>query len=53
MIRITLLIVIGALVVGGWTWARELEILDHPGTAHLQVMQDPGCDPSSNPSGGQ
>jgi hypothetical protein len=51
MIRITLLIVIGALVLGGWAWAREQEMLNHSSDVQMQEMQDASCDPSSNPSG--
>ncbi len=51
MFRITLLVAIAALVLGGWAWAREQEILNHPRDAQMQEMQDASCDPSSDPSG--
>ncbi len=51
MIRITLLVVVGALVLGGWARAREQEILNHSGDAQMQEMQSASCDPSSDPSG--
>ena len=51
MIRITLLVVIAGLVLGGWARAREEEILNHTGDAQMQEMQSASCDPSSNPSG--
>jgi hypothetical protein len=51
MIRITLLMLIGALVLGGWAWAREQEMLNHSTDVQLQEMQSASCNPSSDPSG--
>ena len=51
MIRITLLVVIATLVLGGWAWAREQEMLNHPKDVKMQEMEDPSCDPSSSSSG--
>ncbi len=51
MIRITLLVIIGALVLGGWARAREQEMLNHPANVKMQEMEDASCDPSSDPSG--
>ena len=51
MIRITLLVVIGALVLSGWARAREQEMLNHPHDVKMQQMEDSSCDPSSDPSG--
>jgi hypothetical protein len=51
MIRITLLVVIGALVLGGWARAREQEMLNHNKDVDVQEMQSTSCDPSSDPSG--
>jgi hypothetical protein len=51
MIRITLLILIGALVLGGWAWAREQEMLNHNADVQMQEMQSASCNPSSDPSG--
>ena len=51
MIRITLLAVIASLVLGGWAWAREQELLNHSSNVQMQEMQDASCDPSSSPSG--
>ncbi len=52
MNRITLLIIIGTLVVGGWAWAREQELLNHAANARLQEMEDASCDPSSDNGAG-
>jgi hypothetical protein len=51
MIRITLLVFIGALVLCGWAWAREQEMLNHNADVQLQEMQSASCNPSSDPSG--
>jgi hypothetical protein len=51
MIRITLLVIIGALVISGWAWAREQETLNHPRDVQMQQMEDASCDPSSSSSG--
>ena len=51
MIRITLLIATGALVLGGWAWARAQEMLNHSTDVQLQEMQSGSCNPSSDPSG--
>jgi hypothetical protein len=52
MIRITLLVLIGALVLGGWAMAREREMLNHHDDVQMQEMQEASCTPSSDPSGG-
>ncbi len=52
MNRTTLLIVIGALVLGGWAWAREQEMLNNGVNAKLQVMEGASCSPTSDNSGG-
>jgi hypothetical protein len=52
MIRITLLIIVGALVASGWAWARQQEMLNHSADVQMQEMQSASCPPSSNPSGG-
>jgi hypothetical protein len=52
MIRTMLLVLIGALVAGGWAWAREQEMLNHNADVKIQLMESSSCDPSSNPSGG-
>ena len=51
MIRITLLVLIGAVVLGEWAWAREQEMLNHSTDVQLQEMQSASCNPSSDPSG--
>ncbi len=51
MIRITLLAVIATLVLSGWAWAREQEMLNHPHDVKMEEMQSTSCDPSSTPSG--
>ena len=52
MIRITLLVVIGAVFCAGWAWAREQELLNHPASVQMQEFQAADCTPSSNPPGG-
>jgi hypothetical protein len=52
MIRITLLVIFAALIVSGWAWAREQEMLNHTADVHMEAMQSASCPPSSNPSGG-
>ena len=51
MIRITLLIVCAALLLSGWAWARQQEMLNHPHDVQMQEMESASCDPSSSPSG--
>jgi hypothetical protein len=51
MIRTTLLIVSTALLLSGWVWARQQELLNHPHDVQMQVMEGPGCDPSSSSGG--
>jgi len=52
MNRTTLLIIIGALVLGGWAWAREQEMLNHATNAKVQEMEDASCNPSSDQGAG-
>jgi hypothetical protein len=51
MMRIVLLMAIGALISGGWVWARGQEMLDHSGDVKMEEMQSASCPPSSNPQG--
>jgi hypothetical protein len=51
MIRTTLLVVIGVLVLSGWARAREQEMLNHSADVNMQEMQDASCTPSSDPTG--
>jgi hypothetical protein len=51
MIRITLLVAIGVVVLSGWAWAREQEMLNHPADVQMQEMQKAYCDPSTTTSG--
>jgi hypothetical protein len=53
MKQIILLSIIGTLTAGGWAWARQQEMLDHPGQIRLQEMQDASCPPSSSIPPGQ
>ena len=52
MHRIILLVVMAALMWGGWAWAREQQMLNHNADVHMQQMQDASCGPSSSSSGG-
>jgi len=52
MKRIILLAAIGALVLGGWASARQVELLSHAEDVKMQPMQNASCDPSAPPSGG-
>jgi len=52
MIRNTLLVIFAALILVGWAWAREQEMLNHSADVHMEEMQSASCPPSSNPPGG-
>ena len=52
MKRIILLAAIGALVLGGWASARQIELQNHAQEAKIQPMDDASCTPSAPPSGG-
>ena len=52
MMRNVLLLLLGALFLAGWMWARAAEMLNHGADAHLQEMQNASCPASSDPSGG-
>jgi len=51
MKRLILLAVIGGLTLGGWAFARQQELINHPDDVRMEKMQNASCPPSSNPGG--